>query len=125
MKIINGTDVQEVEGKVTAEELKGREVISINTCEFNEGSKIMITVALSGVSYDLDYNANGGTGTIKSQGGTELIVKNAKELTAPSGKLFSKWNTKAIGDGDDYAAGDVIEISKDTILYAIWEDIEG
>ena len=122
MKIITGTDITEIEEIVTEEELRGRTVKGVNTCEFNGGSQIMFTVALSGLSYSLEYDTNGGADTIKAQGGTKLVVKNAKELTAPSGKLFSKWNTKATGDGDDYDAGDAIEISKDTTLYAIWEE---
>ena len=100
MKIITGTDVTEIEEIVTEEELKGRTVSGINTCEFNGGSQIMFTVALSGLSYSLEYDANGGAGTIEAQGGTKLVVKNAKRITPPADKVFSEWNTKATGDGD-------------------------
>jgi len=122
MKIITGTDITEIEEIVTEEELKGRTVNGINTCEFNGGSQIMFTVALSGLSYSLEYDTNGGVGTIKAQGRTKLVVKNAKGITPPADKVFSEWNTKATGDGDSYVAGDDIEIAQNTTLYAIWGD---
>ena len=122
MKIITGTDITEIEEIVTEEELKGRTVKGVNTCEFNGGSQIMFTVALSGLSYSLEYDTNGGAGTIEAQGGVKLVVKNAKEITPPADKVFSEWNTKATGDGDSYIAGDDIEIAQNTTLYAIWGD---
>jgi len=115
MKIITGTDITEIEEIVTEEELKGRTVSGINTCEFNGGSQIMFTVALSGLSHSLEYDTNGGAGTIEAQGGT-------KGVTPPADKVFSEWNTKATGDGDSYVAGDDIEIAQNTTLYAIWGD---
>lgn len=39
MKIITGTDITEIEEIVTEEELKGRTVKVVNTCEFNGAHK--------------------------------------------------------------------------------------
>ena len=41
-------------------------------------------------------------------------------FTAPAGKTFSKWNTKADGSGTDYAAAASYTAKNDLTLYAIW-----
>lgn len=74
------------------------------------------------VSFELSYDANTGTGTIASQSGASVVVKNSTGLTAPANKAFSKWNTKADGTGTDYAPGDVIDLTDDLKLYAVWVD---
>ena len=82
--------------------------------------------------YHVQFNNNTGTGTMVNQefqyGVTEALSANT--FTAPSGKEFAGWNTKADGSGDSYAAGydksDITVINEDTvILYAQWKDIGG
>ncbi|NLM74519.1 MAG: carbohydrate-binding protein, partial [Clostridiaceae bacterium] len=76
-------------------------------------------------AYAVIYNPNGGTGTIPSSvvmEGETVTVASSEGLTAPSGKVFKEWNTKADGTGISYKPGDVIsEFEGDLILYAIWE----
>lgn len=70
----------------------------------------------------ITYKANTVTGAsivaYANNGSTYTIAAN--KFTAPSGKAFSKWNTKADGTGTDYAASASYIASADLMLYAIW-----
>ena len=71
--------------------------------------------------YTVTFNANGGTGTmdaVEKLYGTFTIPENG--LTAPEGKQFKGWAYTADGEIISEMSFDV---HKDTILYAIWEDI--
>lgn len=70
-------------------------------------------------TYTISYNANGGSGEMESTVGGDPVVAECT-FTAPSGKRFSKWNTKADGTGTDYAVG--AKPGADVELFAIWED---
>ena len=79
-------------------------------------------------SYTVTYKANGGTGddVVKTEiaGATHTVLGNAGAggtgFTAPAGKSFSKWNTKADGSGTDKAAASTITMTADVVLYAVW-----
>jgi hypothetical protein len=72
----------------------------------------------------ITYKANGGTGNdvvaYADAGSSYTIAANT--FTAPTGKSFSKWNTKAAGTGTDYAAAATYTADADLTLYAIWAD---
>ena len=71
--------------------------------------------------YTVTFNANGGTGTmdaVENLYGTFTIPENG--FTAPEGKQFKGWAYAADGEIISETGFDV---HKDTILYAIWEDI--
>lgn len=76
----------------------------------------------------LAYDANGGTGTqtpdsrTVAQGAEATFTIAANAFTAPEGKVFAKWNTKADGTGTDYNPGSSLSTSSNMTLYAIWED---
>ena len=53
-------------------------------------------------------------------GATVTVLANG--FTAPAGKTFDGWNTKADGTGTDYAAEDTFQITGDVTLYAQWID---
>lgn len=67
-------------------------------------------------TYTITYDANGGTGTMED---TTNTVADCT-FTAPSGKVFSTWNTAANGSGTDVAPG--TKVTEDTDLFAIWVD---
>lgn len=76
-------------------------------------------------AYAVTYNNNGGSGTMTDSNspyvsGSTVTVKT-NTFTAPSGKTFDKWNTKANGSGQDFSEGATFSISKDTTFYAQWE----
>ncbi len=65
-------------------------------------------------SYEITYNANGGSGTMESTINT--IAANG--FTAPTGQAFEGWNTASDGSGTSYAAG--ATAPSDLTLYAQW-----
>ena len=54
-------------------------------------------------------------------GATHTVLANSvTDFTAPAGKTFSKWNTKADGTGTDKAAAATLTVEADVKLYAVW-----
>ncbi|GMQ59677.1 hypothetical protein AN1V17_40770 [Vallitalea sediminicola] len=74
----------------------------------------------------ISFGINGGTGTapqsisvIDGENSTTLPANTT--ITAPSGMIFSDWNTQEDGKGIDYSAGDTINaVTDDITLYAKW-----
>ena len=80
------------------------------------------------MTYSVTYDANGGTGTVTDAtaytNGETVTVKASTGLTAPEGKTFMHWNTKADNSGVSYNPDAVYKAYKDVTLYAIWRDDE-
>lgn len=73
-------------------------------------------------TYTISYSANGGSGSTSAQTkthGTNLTLR-ANGFTAPTGKSFKNWNTKADGTGTSYAAGASYSAEGNATLYAQW-----
>ena len=64
------------------------------------------------------FNGNGGTGTMESKKISTLVEYILPEctFTAPTNTGFYKWRI----NGKLYSAGDEVEISDNTVLYATW-----
>ena len=73
----------------------------------------------STTTYTITYDSNGGSGTMEDTVGANPAVA-ACTFTAPSGKMFDKWNTQADGNGTDYAVDATPKADLD--LFAIWKD---
>ena len=71
------------------------------------------------ITYDVTYNANGGSGTTESQNGHYVTLRD-NGFTAPSGKTFVEWNTAVDGSGASYHEGEDVELTANLVLYAIW-----
>ena len=90
---------------------------------------IVLTAKWTGILYTVKYNENGGTGTMEDwtfyYGNSVPLRENT--FTAPNGKVFTGWNTKADGSGTAYAdkatvsAFAVPEIGTEITLYAQWK----
>ena len=83
-------------------------------------------------SYEVMYDANNGTGDQKLDPSTntegERYTVWSNPFTTPEGKVFSCWNTRSDGEGDDYDADQVVPdglpVTKDNErirLFAQWE----
>lgn len=78
----------------------------------------MISIPKLTVSFD----PNGGSGEMAAQDipfGVKAPI-NANTFTAPAGKVFDCWNTKADGTDRSVEDGESIELDEDTTLYAQW-----
>ena len=74
--------------------------------------------------FALNYDANGGTGTMTPDtcfNGGKLTVK-ANGFTR-DGYDFTGWNTAADGNGTAYKPGDELELTESLTLYAQWNKI--
>ncbi len=95
--------------------IQGLSVIS----EMSQTSKSVLIEPV----YTLGYNPNGGTGSIANPG---PVTPSSKVVIAPNGYTytgltFTGWNTAADGSGTSYAPGDVIKVTKNMVLYAMWK----
>ena len=76
---------------------------------------------------DVIYHANGGTGSygdLLIPIGTEYtILSDAQTAISNPGYIFGGWNTQADGTGITYQPGDIITITEDMELYAIWTPV--
>ncbi len=89
----------------------------------------VITVTQAALPCTVTYNKNdeGASGTMSdgdspyAYGSTVTVLANG--FTAPTGKVFYKWNTKADASGQWYEANDTFEITENTTLYAQWSNI--
>ena len=73
-------------------------------------------------TYTITFDANSGSGTMKSQTVGENIScwLNYNTFTAPAGYAFSHWNTKADGSGTNYYSDKSYSFSGNVTLYAQW-----
>ena len=75
------------------------------------------------LKYNVTFDSNGGTGTMKSQTFTyDVSQKITSNLYEKEGYAFAGWNTKADGTGTYYSDGQNVKITKDLKLYAIWKE---
>ena len=86
--------------------------------------KMVITVIAN--TYKVTYDANGGSGETVDP--TEWVEDTnatliASTFTAPEGKVFSKWNTKADGKGTSYNVGAKVKMTGNLTLYAQYANI--
>ncbi len=76
------------------------------------------------LTYSVTYDANGGDGEMTDSNSPyddeAVVTVLANSFTAPSGKEFVGWNTKADGSGTPYAPGATFTLTAHTTLYAQW-----
>lgn len=79
------------------------------------------TVTITYVANNGTTEANQAYGAVKGSSYT-ILANTVTGFTAPTGKTFSKWNTKADGSGTDYAAAASYTANADLTLYAVWAE---
>ena len=96
---------------------------STNSNNTLQGGKVSFNV--TDLTYNISYNANGGSGAPSSQ--TKYYDKL---LSLRSGKptrkgyLFKGWSTRSTALSADYQPGDRYSSNSNLTLYAVWEQIK-
>ena len=96
--------------------LTGSSITTIGTSEYGDKE---FWAKWTENTYDVTYNANGGSGTTAAQNGHYVTLRD-NGFTAPSGNSFVEWNTAYDGSGMSYNEGEEVELTADLTLYAIW-----
>lgn len=78
------------------------------------------TVTPEPKNYTLSYNANGGNGAPASQNGAKSYTVSSAQPTR-SGYTFLGWSKSSSATSASYVGGDVIALTADTTLYAVWK----
>ena len=97
------------------------------TNEYYVNVNVNIPVITYTVTYSLTSSLGTGMGTVPTEtnkaAGAAFSAASASGLTAPAGKQFKQWNTKADGTGTAYGQGQQITMPASAVtLYAIWMD---
>ncbi|MBQ7599530.1 MAG: InlB B-repeat-containing protein [Clostridia bacterium] len=101
-------------------------IVQRSTFETAYVGRASFTITEAGVSgYSIEYNGNGGTGTMPVQ---NMTVNTADELypsafTAPEGHEFAGWATSPGGDAVYQAGDEVTDLGPEgstVALYAVW-----
>ena len=70
---------------------------------------------------NITYNSNNGTNDISTQGlEYNKETKLTKNTFVREGYTFKEWNTKADGTGTTYSDEQLVSLTEDLTLYAIW-----
>ena len=75
------------------------------------------------VTYNVVYDANGGSGSIATQSvtaGNSVTLASGAALTAPENKEFAGWSTVSIASAPQYEGGDSFTPVGDTTFFAVW-----
>ncbi len=77
-------------------------------------------------SFDVNYEANGGTGQYNDPdvpSGSRYIIKTqAQTGVTNGGKTITSWNTEAGGTGISYAPGSETVLDRELTLFAQWSE---
>lgn len=72
-------------------------------------------------TYTLTYNANGGSGAPAAQSGATTYTVSSG-VPNREGYTFLGWARSRYATAAEYSAGDSITLTKDTTLYAVWDN---
>lgn len=73
-------------------------------------------------NFVLSYDENGGSGTMADEEQTgENVTVAANAFTAPIGYAFQEWNGNMNGGGTVYTDGQILTLTEDLTIYAIWQ----
>lgn len=87
------------------------------TVELTDNTTFTATWEAKAATFAVTYKANNGTeeADINDPAASTFA---ANTFTIPDGKMFAGWNTKADGEGTNYAVGDAV--TEDIVVYAKW-----
>ena len=84
---------------------------------------ILGVFAASGATFRVNYDSNGGTGSIAAESvavGESTTLALGTSLTPPSNKVFSGWALTSGATEKQYSAGDTYYPTRDTTFYAVY-----
>lgn len=90
------------------------------------GNVTTLRLTVNPYSYQIHYDANGGTGEIADATVKENVsyaVADATGLVAPVGKEFAYWAVGSADSEETVAAGGSYTFEAETTLYAVWKNI--
>jgi uncharacterized repeat protein (TIGR02543 family) len=104
----------------TAPNLSSPLTISTDGSTYLISSNGTAVVGGSAPSYNVTFNANGGSGSMATETENAPTALSADAYTR-AGYSFTGWNTSASGNGTAYAAGATYSFAANTTLYAQWK----
>lgn len=84
---------------------------------------IQATFAASGATFRVNYDANGGTGSIATvvvDAGESTTLNTGATLTAPSNKTFGGWALTSGATSAAYEGGETYYPASDVTFFAVW-----
>lgn len=85
---------------------------------------IMGVFASNGSTFRVNYDVNGGTGSIATQSvnvGSSVTLNNGSTITAPSNKEFAGWALTSGATEKEYNGGATFYPTHDTTFFAVYE----
>ena len=122
-KSLTVTRTHSAQTKTFTIQSKGVSVSGVGAAYSQTGTKSITKTIPALASYNVTYNANGGSGTTSSQTkwyGEALTLRN--NAFTRTGYTFKNWNTAAAGTGTSYAAGASYTGNAALSLYAQWQE---
>ena len=86
---------------------------------------ILGVFAAAGSTFRINYDANGGTGSISTvvvNVGSSTTINNGSTLTPPSNKEFGGWAITSGATEAVYEGGETYYPASDVTFYAVWND---
>lgn len=125
IKIINSNNSQEIQSKINEEIDAGATLTNLSVSVLPSAVNALYVALMSYAGYVLSYDGNDNSSGENPTGGTysKTVIKNEGNLLK-TGAEFGGWNTKSDGTGDAIKAGDILTLSKDITLYAVWVEDE-
>lgn len=113
----------EIEGTIAT--LANGNWSTAKTFESKEAAIAFIQAIFAGATstFRVNYDANGGTGTIAAQtvnAGSSVTLDSGSGLTAPSNKEFAGWALTSTATEAAYAGGATYTPLADVTFYAVW-----
>ena len=86
---------------------------------------ITATLAAAGTTFRVNYDANGGTGSITTvvvNAGSSTTINSGATLTPPSNKEFGGWALTSGATTPEFEGGETYYPSNDVTFYAVWNN---
>lgn len=116
--IVSGTNYAELSFTTIAQAAPARGQMVFTVDSENYG-KFVFTINVSLYGYKVSFDANGGTGAMADVEVVGEYELPANGFAAPSGKRFKAWCV----NNTEYQPGNKINITGNTTIAAVWEDI--